>query len=1207
VTIVGTVWAARGPSPITDGSQRNNGMVTAIAVNPNDANVIFVGTAGGGVWKTRDAGTTWRPLFDRQSALGIGEPMGIAIDPNDTDTIYVGTSGRGRVSPQRQAGLFKSTDGGAGWVRLGAPYPPGNSGNASQFAGQLINTIIVDPANSQTLYLASSFGVFRSTDAGLNWTQGAGSGGDARSLVLDASSPANARILYAGISGSGVIQSTDGGQNWTQILSSTTGAVATALGAVAGTTMNQVVLDLAPATSPPAGGGIQVLYVAIATSGPTNAPDPLGVFMSTDQGATWTQRAAAGMPGTTYNGYCLAIAVDPASPGDGANDIIYFGDSTQARSTDSGASFSGMGGIHADTHAWAFSRPPAPAATVAYIGTDGGISRSTDNGSTWDPLNEGGMQTALFYNIDIKPDATASATVGALQDNRIELTASPPGWNTAVGGDGWDAVYDGTTANQLFATTNSGSAPLTRVLRSTDDGANWSDITPWGNAGTEAGFYLASLAADPSSAGIAYVASNQNLWQTQDGGATWRTIGAFASGFITATVSVAPTNPNNVVVANGGQVSVSTDALAATPTFAATAALPGRTVLRTAFDPNDPTVIYAVLGGFAGGGTPGHVFRTTIGAASWTDISPPGFDVPFGALALDGADTPSTIYVGTDLGVLRSVDRGASWYVLDDLHFPRAPVTDLVIGRGSNILRAATYGRGVFEFTRPDWPVIAIDPEDGLDFGTTCEVQYLALDVFNVGAADLVISSVQRLMGSAGFEVLPNPGTPLVLHPGEHIGFTVRFIATTPGTQETATIRIVSNDPAAPVVDLLATGIGGTAALETVIADDGDFGEVCLGEFEDRDVVICNRGPCKLEVYGISSSDPAFVVPGVQTYPLVVAPGAAIEVPIRYQPVVRGPVAATLTIVSNDPSSPASVEVRGDAPPPRLVVSIADTGDFGETCLGSFHDLMLTLSNAGHCPLSISDISSSSGDFLVPETISYPQVIAPGGDLELTLRFQPTQFGPASGTITITSDDPGSPATLEVSGNAPSGKLTLTGTTDFGGVTLGERTLLTLSVCNTGKCDLHVKHVGFLPPSRCDCLRRRRCGCCDRCRHCGCGHKGGCGHDEQGHHHEHDHEHEHEHEHEHHHHRCDQCCLNFTIIANPFPATVHPGSCLGVVIDYVPTCDDSACCELVVVSDDPDDPEHKLFVTGHLRRTLRSALKCWAAQELNEILEAGSC
>jgi photosystem II stability/assembly factor-like uncharacterized protein len=99
-------------------------MVTAIAVNPNDASTIYVGTAGGGVWKTRDGGTSWRALFDRQLAMGIGEPMGVAIDPNDTDTIYVGTSGRARVSPQRQAGLFKSTDGGASWARLGAPYPP---------------------------------------------------------------------------------------------------------------------------------------------------------------------------------------------------------------------------------------------------------------------------------------------------------------------------------------------------------------------------------------------------------------------------------------------------------------------------------------------------------------------------------------------------------------------------------------------------------------------------------------------------------------------------------------------------------------------------------------------------------------------------------------------------------------------------------------------------------------------------------------------------------------------------------------------------------------------------------------------------------------------------------------------------------------------------------------------------------------------------
>jgi photosystem II stability/assembly factor-like uncharacterized protein len=1214
MTIVGTVWTPRGPSPITDAQLQFNGMTTAIAVNPNDGDTIYIGTAGGGVWKTRDGGGTWTSLFDRQFALGIGEPMGVAIDPNNTDTIYVGTSSRGRVSPQQQDGIHKSTDGGASWILLGSGYPVGNTGNASRFVADLVNAIIVDPANSQTLYLGSSSGVWRSTDGGQNWTLGTGSGGDARSLVLDTSSPTNARILYAGISGSGVIQSTDGGQTWTQILSSATPAVATALAAVAGTTMNQVVVDLAPPTSPPAAGGVQVLYVAIAASGPqgTNFPDPLGLFISTDQGANWTQQTATGMPSTTFSGYCLAIAVDPASPGDGANDTIYFGAINQTRSTDSGASFTAMAGLHADTHAWAFFRPSAPGATVVYAGHDGGISRSTDGGNTWTQLNAGGLQTALFYNFDVKPDATASVSIGALQDNRIEISTSPPGWTTVVGGDGWDGVYDGTTANQLFATTNAGPAPQTRVKRSTDDGATWTDVTPWGNTGTEAGFFLATLAADPSAAGVVYATSNQNLWQTQDGGNTWQTIGAFASGFITAKVSVAPTNGNNVVVANGGQVSVSTDALAATVTFTnITRNLPGRSVLRAAFDPSDSTVIYAVLAGVAAatGGAPGHVFRTTIGGTAWTDISPPGIDVPFGALALDGSDTPTTIYVGTDFGVLRSVDLGATWYVLDDLHFPHAPVTDLVIGRGSNILRAATYGRGVFEFVRPDWPTIAVDPEAGLGFGTVCDgPAYLTLRVFNVGSGDLIINSVQRLMGSTGFQVLASPGTPLVVAAGEDISFTVQFVPTTPGIPEAATIRIVSNDPGAPVVDLLATGTGGTASLEVMVADNGDFGEVCLGDFVDKDLVINNRGPCPLQIFGVASTLPEFMVPVVISYPLVVAAGGSIEVPIRFQPSALGPASATITIFSNDPASPATVDVTGTAPPPRLSLSIANSGNFGDTCVGSFHDEPLTLANSGACPLTITGITSSSPEFIVPDVDAFPLLIAPGSAIELTLRFQPTSFGPKSATITVTSDDPGGPRSLQVSGNAPSGTLAVSGTTDFGGVELGQHAQQTLTICNVGKCDLQVTRVAFKPPCPCDKVRHRGCGC-------GCGCKGGHGHGRPGGYGDEDHDHNegdddggHDHGKGHGHKgHSDQCCLNFTIVSNPFPATLHPGACLGVLIQYIPTCDSAACCELIIETDDPENPTRTLFVTGHLRRTLRSALKCWAAQELHDILQAGNC
>ena len=108
-------------------------------------------------------------------------------------------------------------------------------------------------------------------------------------------------------------------------------------------------------------------------------------------------------------------------------------------------------------------------------------------------------------------------------------------------------------------------------------------------------------------------------------------------------------------------------------------------------------MLYAVLGGLngAGPGQSGHIFRTTVGGSSWTNISPTAgippeeLDLPCNAIALDGTDVPTTIYVGTDLGVLRSVDSGLSWSVLDDIHFPRVEVSDLVLNQ-----TAACYARG---------------------------------------------------------------------------------------------------------------------------------------------------------------------------------------------------------------------------------------------------------------------------------------------------------------------------------------------------------------------------------------------------------------------------------------------------------------------------------------------------------------------------------
>ena len=1124
MSLNGTAWTSVGPSPISQGASAVNGLVSAIAVHPANSNVVYIGTAGGGAWRTDDGGASWIPLFDRQLSLAVGEPGALAIDPTNPAVVYLGTSGR--VAAQPQAGLFKSTDAGGSWIRLGSGYPANNTGNALQFVNQWINVIIVDSANSNVLYLASTSGCFRSVDGGQNWTAGVNAFGDARSLTLDASSPAANRILYAGINGRGVFRSNDGGQNWTQILSGATPAVATAIGA-APAGFSKTIVAIAPPTSPPSPGGVQVLYATLQGTG--GAPDPVGVFMSTDQGANWTQRTATGMPTGTQGGYSFHMAVDPGSPGDGANDILYFAAVGHARSSDSGNTFTALTGVHADNHSWGFFPQASPTPSIAFCGNDGGLYRSTDGGVTWNSLSAGGLQTGLFYNLDVRPDATGSNNVGALQDNgtQTQIGGTGLGWVSAQGGDGWDVVYDGTVAGQVYCTSGFWSpAPCTRIWRSTNDGASFpTEITPWGTT-SDAGCYLGPLATDPSSGGILYASGSQNLWQSQDGGNNWRVLSAFAG---TGDVDVARTNGNNVAIAVGNQVFVTTNALAATvgpPTGVVftdiTRNLPPRNVARIAFDPNDPNTLYVVLGGLNGGaGNIGHVFRTTMAASAWTDISP-NLDVPFNAIALDGSDTPTSVYAGTDFGVIRSIDAGASWSILDDIHFPRVPVFDLALRNG--MLRAATYGRGAFAFVVPAGPSIAVNLEHNLEFATVCEgSQFLALEIFNVGGADLVITSVQRLMGSASFSVLATPGTPLVIAPGEHVDFTVRYNPTgsTPSF-DTATIRITSNDPAAPVVDLAATGSLGSARLSTAIADAGSFGNVCLQSFVDKDLTINNSGSCPLRVFNITSSSPEFALPSVVMFPLLVAPGDSIALPVRFEPGSLGPKAGTITLISNDPSGVRVVAVSGNAPAPELDLIAADNGDFGRVCLDSFKDLPLTLLNSGPCRLTIFDITSSASEFLPPKVVSYPVTLAPGTSVAVPVRFAPSSFGAKSATITVTSDDPTGVKSVAFTGVAPSGKLAVTGSTCIGGVReccLGERTI---AICNVGDCKLHVTSVAFKRRSR-----------------------------------------------------------HWKLINNPFPAVLQPGSCLSVLIRYKATERCPRACELVITSDDPSTPIKTLDVMAY--------------------------
>jgi hypothetical protein len=242
-----------------------------------------------------------------------------------------------------------------GAARLG--LPGGKHRQCHELRNVSITEVIVDPADSNRLYVAADDGVNVSTDRGLNWIPGARLSAAVDSLELDTTTPANARVLYAGVNGSGVFRSTDSGANWTSVLSLPAGA-------------QKVIARLAPPTSPPAANGIQVIYCCAGGSGAT---DPLGFWVSTNAGAAtpiWTQQTATNIPVETYSSYCLAMAVDPSSPGDGANDVVYVGTRDQGVTTNSGVSFTAIGGLHADSHAWAFA-PGAPGdPPIVLCGTD---------------------------------------------------------------------------------------------------------------------------------------------------------------------------------------------------------------------------------------------------------------------------------------------------------------------------------------------------------------------------------------------------------------------------------------------------------------------------------------------------------------------------------------------------------------------------------------------------------------------------------------------------------------------------------------------------------------------------------------------------------------------------------------------------------------------------------------------------------------------
>jgi hypothetical protein len=309
------------------------------------------------------------------------------------------------------------------------------------------------------------------------------------------------------------------------------------------------------------------------------------------------------------------------------------------------------------------------------------------------------------------------------------------------------------------------------------------------------------------------------------------------------------------------------------------------------------------------------------------------------------------------------------------------------------------------------------------------------------------------------------------------------------------------------------------------VPGDVFFADTCVGSTNRAVLNVCNAGNENLQITAITSSDPQFTVSTPSSgYPVVISPDFCFPFEVSFAPSSRGPQSGLLTIASNDPrSSNVVVRVSGNGLVPAISTVIADAGNFGDVCRGAFKDLNLTINNSGGCDLVVSSISSINTWFLAPGVLNYPLVIHPGDSVAVPIRFAPTTLGAKSGMIIVASNDPLLPSRpVSVSGNVPPGVIRITGSTDFGDVCAGTLAEKTLSLCNVGLCDLQVSSVSFVPP-----------------------------------------------------------CPDFTLINNPFPATVSPDSCLNVVIRLTPTSCGPKSCTLVIVSDDPASRTNTLTVTAN--------------------------
>lgn len=633
-TISASDWQELGPLAWTNTSGYNPGVgrVTAIAVEPTSQQIIYIGSPGGGLWKSINGGSSWTPIGDDFSNMTI---WSIEIDPVNVNTVYIGNSA---------GDVYRSTDAGGSFTLIL------NNSNP-------VTDILINPIDTDEIYAALRYsGLFRTTNGGTSWTEVITAG------IEDVMyKPGSTSTVYA--CGNNFYKSTDGGSSFSQV---TSGFSASERMKLAVTPNNSNYVYVVQKR----GGGFGYLY------------------RSTDSGNNFSVRVDY-----TTDNYIgsqasrdMAIAVSNTN----ANEV-HIGGFNMYKSLNGGTSFtkecdwyypnttSGVYEyVHADIEVMQYIDG------TIYVGSDGGIFKSTNAGNDFTDLSIG-LGIHQFYRIN-SSSSDRYRVAGGAQDNGQNIMATAAHtWKHWAGADGMDCAIHPTNANIVYGAYQYGT-----IRKSVNGGTSITSMVQPPEAGS--GNWVTPLAIDPNYGSRIYAGYN-DLYRHDNSAisGSWvnTTTGITFSGKLSH-IEMCPSNSNVIYVASFSQVYRSDNITSGSPTWTTLASTSG-TINDIAVDPNDENRVVVVT-------SFGYVYESTNAGASWTRIDAGLPGSPVKTAVLDRS-SDNGIYVAIDGAVYFRSDAVGSWTTFS-ANLPKMNITelDLYYGvPGESKIRVGTYGRGLWE------------------------------------------------------------------------------------------------------------------------------------------------------------------------------------------------------------------------------------------------------------------------------------------------------------------------------------------------------------------------------------------------------------------------------------------------------------------------------------------------------------------------------